>query len=320
MTKHAVLTSVLLLGLALVSQTTQAECRYEQLNGLKGSAIRTKLHELISDHYVLSYDAARADRANVDIVNNKVVDMYSNCSFGTKDYCGSGDDYEACDCYNREHALPKSFWGGSKDEPMYTDLHHIIPTDFEANTTRSAWAYGEPASVTWTNGKSKAGTGGTYGSLSSNIGEVIFEPADDVKGDIARIYFYMLTCYMDKKFNEGGKGYRMFTWASSSCNLTYNAKELLLKWHRNDPVSDREKDRNNRVENKQGNRNPFVDEPDLVEYIWGNKTNVTYQCSSAALDEVSATNQSLYTKKMINGQIVIEIDGVAYNTLGQRIK
>ena len=251
----------------------ETKCRYEELNGLKGLDLRMALQEMIKDHTVLSYSKVRADNAQVDIdENGKVMDMYSDCEFGPYDYCGGETNYPECNCYNREHSLPKSFWGGSKEEPMYTDLHHVIPTDFVANTERSAWVYDEAMNQAWTNGVSTKGYGVNF------TGETVFEPADKYKGDIARIYFYMLTCYMDKNFTVGGKGWKFFNYANNRTDFNSTSLNLMLKWHRNDPVSEKEKDRNDKVENVQGNRNPFVDDPNLAEYIWA-KPNVEYVCS-----------------------------------------
>lgn len=253
------------------------ECRYPSAMGLSGTDLLNALHATISDHTVLSYDAIRADKAKVDLrEDGSVWDMYSSCSFYASNYCGYGEEPERCECYNREHTLPKSFWGGDLTEPMYTDLHHIIPTDAEANTTRSAWIYDEVDTYTWTNDLSK------LGSSKNFSGETAFEPADEYKGDIARVYFYMITCYKDKNFTQGGRGWKYFKSGTAELNTT--ALNLLLKWHRNDPVSQKEIDRNNKVENLQGNRNPFVDDPNLVEYIWGALKGKKYDCSGAIIE------------------------------------
>ncbi len=262
---------------ATTANQAEEKCRYESLNGLKGQALRSALQQLISEHTVLDYYYVRADKAKVDISEGGlVIDMYSDCVFYTSDYCGYGDDFAECDCYNREHSLPKSYWGGSTSEPMYTDLHHIIPTDFVANTQRSAWIYDEVNSEIWTNGVS------TLGYSQNFIGETAFEPADKYKGDIARIYFYMLTCYMDKNFTQGGKGWKIFNYKNGITEFTSPMLNLLLKWHRNDPVSDKERDRNEAVEAQQGNRNPFVDDPNLAEYIWA-QPNKAYECSGSTI-------------------------------------
>ena len=255
--------------------TEDPPCRYESLNGLKGQALREALQAIIAPHEVLTYSQIRADQVKVDVdEDGRVIDMYSDCAFGIYDYCGNRTDYTDCECYNREHSLPKSFWGGSKDEPMYTDLHHVIPTDFVANSQRSAWIYDEVKTPTWTNDVSTLG----YGQNFPN--ETVFEPADKYKGDFARIYFYMLTCYRDKNFTVGGKGFRIFNYSNDQTDFKNTALNLMLKWHRNDPVSQKEIDRNEKIAVLQGNRNPFVDDPNLVEYIWA-KPTTGYECSGS---------------------------------------
>lgn len=263
-------------SLTTTGKPVEQPCRYEGLEGYSSTELLQRLHSAIAEHTTLSYDNIRADRAKVDILDDGTVDdIYAGCSFYPSDYCHGVSDVPDCSCYNREHSLPKSWWGGSESEPMYTDLHHVIPTDYNANTKRSAWVYDEVNSATWTNSfGSKLGTSKTWGS-----NETAFEPVDEYKGDIARTYFYMLTCYLDKNFKQGGKGYRYFTYNNSTAGFTTTALNLLLKWHRQDPVSEREIARNEKVAKKQGNRNPFVDDPNLAEYIWGTMKGKGYECN-----------------------------------------
>lgn len=293
------------------------ECLYDDLNGKKGEELRTALFNHIKDHTVLSYNNIKARDTRVDDRpgTTYVWDMYSNCDISIWDNCGSGE-FDECECYNREHSLPKSWWGhdSSNPEPMYTDLHHVIPTDYFANSQRSAWPLGEVTNQTWTNGSSKLGYG-TFGTSGNNM---TFEPADEYKGDFARIYFYMATCYKDQNFTAGGKGYKVFS--SGTANFTTTALNLYLKWHRNDPVSDKERNRNDGVERKQGNRNPFVDDPELVEHIWGNKKTQAYSCgSSEGWEDIEAAPKA--QKRLENGMLIIELqDGTRYNTTGMRVR
>ena len=293
-------------------------CPHPELDGKKGQEILNILYEQIKDHTVLDYNDVRADRARVDIrEDGSVWDIYSTCSFTTSSYCGNGTSYSACDCYNREHALPKSWWGhnSSNPLPMYTDLHHIFPTDFDANTNRSAWPYGEVSEAIWSN---DAGSKVGYGTFGNNNSNQTFEPADEYKGDLARVYFYMATCYKDQSFTEGGKGYKVFY--NGTADFKPEALELYLDWHRNDPVSPKEINRNDAVAKKQGNRNPFVDDPELVEYIWGNKKNKKYLCGEAI--EVVETGEKQHNAQKIlqNGQILILRGDRTYTLTGQLVK
>ena len=293
-----------------------SDCPYPQLEGKKGNELLSALQEIIQDHKVLSYDDVRADKAGVDIRDNGTVwDIYSSCSFGQKKYCPYGDDFPECDCYNREHVLPKSYWkhDSNNPEPMYTDLHHIYPTDFVANTQRGNNPYGVvTGEVEWSNEL------GSKLGYSGDLSATVFEPADEYKGDIARIYFYMLTCYKGKNFAQG-YGYKTFSWSNNVTTFTYAMNTIMMKWHRNDPVSKKEIDRNNAVAAKQGNRNPFIDAPELAEYIWGNKKDKKYSCSTAiesiALPETHSAQQILH-----EGHFYILRDGKMYTITGAEVR
>lgn len=256
----------------------EPDCPYEHLDGMTSSALRKALCEDILQHTMLSYNQIRGDKAKVDVrADGKIWDIYSGYDFYLSDYCSNIDIVEG-ECYNREHVLPKSWWGGSTSEPMYTDLHHVYSVDAMANDKRSAWIYDEVKSTSWSNN-----LGSKLGTSANWSGETAFEPVDEYKGDVARVYFYMLTCYMDKDFTQGGKGYRYFSYSNGVCDFQSKSLALMLKWHRQDPVSDKEITRNAKVADLQGNSNPFVEQPALVEYIWGTMKGKPYDCDGEVL-------------------------------------
>lgn len=215
----------------------------------------------------------------------KIWDMYSDCLFtptgkGTGKQCGTYSG--VCDCFNREHSLPKSWF--SEKTPAYYDLGHIVPTDGKVNGMRSNYVFGECASgyATWGTGKlgnAKAvTTTNVKGSstITTTFTGTAFEPADKYKGDFARMYMYMVIRYKPGNSNSvnlaaAGEGRTMFNSTDTNYGLTDYSIALLMKWHRQDPVSQKEIDRNNGMETTQGNRNPFIDYPCLAEYLWGNK-------------------------------------------------
>ena len=215
----------------------------------------------------------------------KIWDMYSDCLFtptgkGTGKQCGTYSG--VCDCFNREHSLPKSWF--SEKTPAYYDLGHIVPTDGKVNGMRSNNVFGECASgyATWGTGKlgkAKAVTTmNVKGSstITTTFTGTAFEPADKYKGDFARMYMYMVIRYKPGNKNSvnlaaAGEGRTMFNSTDTNYGLTDYSIALLMKWHRQDPVSQKEIDRNNGMETTQGNRNPFIDYPCLAEYLWGNK-------------------------------------------------
>lgn len=215
----------------------------------------------------------------------KIWDMYSDCLFtptgkGDGKQCGTYSG--VCDCFNREHSLPKSWFNEKK--PAYYDLGHIVPTDGKVNGMRSNNVFGECASgyATWGTGKlgkAKAVTTmNVKGSstITTTFTGTAFEPADKYKGDFARMYMYMVIRYKPGNSNSvdlaaAGEGRTMFNSTDTNYGLTDYSIALLMKWHRQDPVSQKEIDRNNGMETTQGNRNPFIDYPCLAEYLWGNK-------------------------------------------------
>ena len=241
---------------------------YKTANGQKGKALKTALFKIISNHKEIGYKNLWACYSKTDArADGKVWDMYScttNFTFG-KDQAGSYSNEG--DAYNREHSFPKSWF--NKATPMYTDLVHLVPTDGYVNGRRGNYPFGETKGETYksNNDFSKLGSC-TYPGYSG----IVFEPNDEYKGDFARIYFYMATCYEDKIANWkcdmlAGNSYPAYTsWALS----------MLLKWAKEDPVSQKEIDRNNAVYGCQQNRNPYVDYPGLEQYVWGDSTDVAF--------------------------------------------
>ena len=240
---------------------------YQQADGSKGQALKTALYGIIKEHGELGYgelwEAFKSTDARED---GKVWDMYS----GVTDYnfVTSGSNYKKeGDCYNREHSMPKSWF--NDETPMYTDLVHLVPTDGYVNGKRGNNPFGETNSPTYTSegGFSKLGPSSIAGYSGT-----VFEPNDEYKGDFARIYFYMVTCYEDK----------VSTWESDMLDhnsypaFTDWALGMLLRWVEEDPVSQKEIDRNNAVYNIQGNRNPYVDYPGLEQYVWGNMKDMAF--------------------------------------------
>ncbi len=144
---------------------------------------------------------------------------------------------------------------------MVSDLHHVYPTDGKVNGLRSNFPFGEVRNATNTsrNG-SKLGSCATEGYSGT-----VFEPINAYKGDIARVYFYMAVCYMDKNLGQYNtsifSGSTMDTWALN----------MFIRWHKQDSVSQKELIRNHAADSLQHNRNPFIDYPELVEMIFGNQ-------------------------------------------------
>lgn len=250
---------------------------YSNLDGKSDEALKTAIYEIISQHTQLTYSSLWDYFPTTDVypttVDGKTIvwDMYSD-NWNNQTYYYPSHTTGL----NREHSVPKSWWGsGSTTAAIQsymagTDLMHLFPADASANSAKSNYPLGEVAQSTFDNGVAKVG----YAETGQGGGcTYVFEPDDDYKGDFARVYFYMATCYQDYTWKYQ---YMFINTSSSYLSMKPWAYNLLLEWHRDDPVSDKETDRNEAVYSIQGNRNPFVDDPELVEYIWGTRQGETY--------------------------------------------
>lgn len=255
------------LSLSLAQGPNGSGTYYQSANGLCGANLKTKLFSIISKKTKSpSYDDLIDLYKKTDTrPDGKVRDWYSNTTNFTHDVDKAGTYRKEGDCYNREHTVPQS-WGAPK-----ADIVHVVPTDGYVNNRRGSLPFGEvgtPVKYQSNNGYSKMGPCKTAGYSGD-----VFEPNDEVKGDIARIYFYMATCYENTATNWsgvfGGTKYQpMAQW-------TY---EMMVRWSQLDPVDAVEIARNDSIAlpNVQGNRNPFVDYPGLEDYIWGSKKDVPF--------------------------------------------
>lgn len=254
---------------------------YDAAVGKTDAALRTSLKSIITnDQSVTSYSGLYTAYGTTDInpATGKIWDMYSNCNFTfSVDENHSGGNPPECTNYNREHTTPQSWFGGAS--PMYSDLFNVYPTDTKVNGERSNYPYGEVTSATYI-----SGNGSKKGSSSfSGYSGIVFEPIDEFKGDFARTYMYMATCYAGLCENWTSEGTTVYS--SSNLGFTSYAVALFLKWSRQDPVSSKETNRNNAVETIQKNRNPFIDHPELAEYIWGAKKGTPWSLTSG-VDEL----------------------------------
>lgn len=255
------------------------------LDGKNTANLKSAFQAIItSGHSVVSYDNLWNAFDETDLqANGKIWDMYSNCTFTySTDQCGTFTD--ECDCYNREHTVPASWYGDAS--PMYSDLFNVYPTDGKTNQVRSNYPYGEVNIATYISNNGSALGANVFAGYSGTV----FEPIDEFKGDLARTYFYMATRYASVS-NSWGNG----VFGSQNLGLTDYGMNLFLDWSRNDPVSAKEIARNNAVYLKQNNRNPFIDFPELEEYIWGNQTTSLFYVSGIQPVTLAATNYESVT-------------------------
>lgn len=241
---------------------------YDAATGTSGKSLKTALYRIIASHTERTYTDLWTDFKSTDKrVDGKVWDMYSAITNYDFDNDKAGNYGQEGDVYNREHSFPKSWFSDAR--PMYTDLFHLYPTDGYVNGRRGNLPFGETDRPDWTSAQSwsKVGPSSTPGYSGK-----VFEPNDEYKGDFARSYFYMATCYEDK----------IATWSSpmlarnSYPAYTEWAVAMLLRWAEEDPVSEKEIARNNAVYKIQKNRNPYIDYPGLERLVWGDRMSETF--------------------------------------------
>jgi endonuclease I len=317
---EALIISILFFTLAASAQIPAGY--YDGATG-SGYSLKTQLHYIIDGHTAVSYTPGVWNAFTLIEVDNyfendgSPLDVYSENPAGNDPYswsfvtdqCGTYSGESGC--YNREHSFPQSWFNDAS--PMVTDLFHIYLTDGYVNSKRSNYPFGEVTAATWTsqNG-SKLGPCAYPGYTGT-----VFEPIDEFKGDFARSYFYMATRY--ENVISGWPGSDMLD-GSSGKVFTDWALNMLIDWHGADPVSQKEIDRNNIIYNNiQHNRNPFIDHPEFVNYIWGGTPpvpSVNFATVSQTVEENSGSNTvSLSISQSITDDVTanLTITGTAVN-------
>lgn len=243
---------------------------YSRLDGKTGAELKKAAYEIINPHTkVSSYSNLPSYFQTTDTYPQSMQwwDMYSNVKRYAPSFSG----------LNREHSVPKSWWKVGNDveyTPAYVDLFHLYPSDGPANQAKSNYPLGtvdRTQKINFDNNVTLVG----YPILGQGGGaQFVFEPDDEYKGDFARTYFYVVTCYQNLQWNNS---YLWMLQRNEYPTLTPWAINLLLKWHRQDPVSQKELLRNEAVYAYQNNRNPFIDFPELAEYIWGTEVGTPFK-------------------------------------------
>ena len=326
---------------------------YNGTNGLKDAVLKDTLKNRIRKHTVIPYGNGSNSTWEVFYYadqdeNGYCMDMYCD---DWKKFGSPGSVVSGC---NIEHSLANSWWGAAKSDP-YKDCFLLNPSNSTANSARSNYPLGVPQKDIKTAGSLRIGM---IHHDALNVDFWVFEPKDEYKGDFARTYFYVVTCYgrnlngeypdlppTSKKSNYGwridnaqvGSKYAM----QNDNYLEFQPweQEVLIQWHRQDPVSEKEIKRAKAVNNFQHNRNPFIDYPYLAEYIWGEKAGQPVQLQNliSSLDprftpgvsngwieipEGCETVQAapVARKLLRDGQLLILIGDTEYTLTGQRLQ
>ena len=274
-----------------------------------GYTLKTQLSNIIDDHNDQGYNAIDGFMSSYDLDNyyetgsNTILDVYSENPSSSDPYnftpgndeCGNYSSEG--DCYNKEHVIPQSVF--SSNTPMQSDAHQLLPTDGRVNGFRGNFPFGrvndnnlvsQSGISNPTQNGSKLGANLNSG-YSSGYSGTVFEPINEFKGDIARIYFYFITRYENQVGNWSS--FAMFD-GSSDQVLQTTFLSILIEWHLSDPVSQKEIDRNNNIYyNHQNNRNPFVDHPEYVSMIWNPVTDTEAPTAATNLIASNPTMSSI---------------------------
>ena len=271
---------------------------YNPANGLSGAQLKTALSNIITNgHQDKGYNGLWTAYKTTDIDKNyendgSILDIYSERPSSADPYkytpgnnqCGTYSTEG--NCYNREHIVPQSLF--SEASPMKSDVHFIRATDGKVNGMRSNYPFGKVGSASFTslNG-SKLGS-----SSSAGFSGTVFEPIDEFKGDVARMVFYFVTRYQSKlsTFSTGN-----MLGSSAFPGLQTWELNVLLAWHNQDPVSQAEINRNNASYTFQGNRNPFIDNPNYVNQIWGGQAPTTDTQTPSTVTNLTVSGKTTNT-------------------------
>ncbi|MCI9844628.1 endonuclease [Flavobacterium pectinovorum] len=289
---------ILFFTLYTIFCSAQAPANYYSTATGTGYTLKTQLYNIIKDHTDNGYAGLYITYQTSDIDNfyendGSILDMYSenpngndpyNYSAGATQRCGSAGYSNEGDCYNREHIIPQSVF--DEKAPMVSDAHFITPTDGKVNGMRSNY----PHSVVVQASEKSLNESRLGVSTTAGYSGLVFEPIDEFKGDIARMYFYFATRYEN---TVSGYSYPMFNGTSNKV-FTSAFLSQLIAWHNQDPVSAREIARNNAIYARQNNRNPYIDHPEYVAAVWTTEADdTTVPTAPSNLTVVSSTSNSV---------------------------
>ena len=288
--------------------------------------LKTQLHNIIDGHtdhgyggLYITYESS--DRDIYYENNGTVLDMYSEKPSGTDSYeytyeietpddrdSGSGGNAEG-QFYNREHIIPQSVF--SSGFPMRSDAHFVVPSDKFVNAQRGSFPFGVVDTPNWTSTNGSKRGNNLNSGYSAGYTNTVFEPIDEFKGDIARMYFYFATRYEDL---ISSWSYSMFDGSDDKVfNQTF--LNILYQWHIDDPVSTRETNRNNAIYTRQNNRNPYIDHPEFVQTIWNASLSIQKYTKliSASIYPNPTSGNDLYISA--NQDVTVEV----FNILGKQV-
>jgi len=241
---------------------------YQDAWGEDGDDLREALYDIISVHSKLPYSSSSTDTWDVLKVSDADPANASNVRLIYAGVAVNGpQEYNGGNGWNREHVWPRSLGGFTTSAGVGTDVHNLKPADGGLNSLRSNHEYDDLGT-----GGSAVNYNGNATGNRFNASAGIFEPRDDIKGDLARIIMYMDVRYE----GAGGEPDLVLREALNSGGTTFAVLSTLLDWHFQDTVSAFELRRNHVIDSMQGNRNPFIDHPELAHYLYGDSVGVAW--------------------------------------------
>jgi len=258
---------------------------YSAADGQRQAGLKTALYQLVSQHHRYTYSDLWQQYETTDADPQdptRVVDLYSDEEFH---FTGNGN---AVSGMNKEHVMPQSWWGKGGKYDIYTDLFNVLPSESRANSAKSNLPLGiVSGNITFQNTRCRVGA-----ALESGGAGKVFEPCDEYKGDFARIYFYDAVCYQQVPWADQ-YGWAVQAGGSAYPTLNQWILDILLEWNRQDPPSEWEVLRNERVYRVQENRNPFIDFPQLAEYIWGDSISYDWDLARAVPNQITTDTTAI---------------------------
>lgn len=240
------------------------------------TTLKSVLTQIVTTNYTkLSYKDAGTAMQTTDSYDGDYVECIYTGERMAKDGLGS-----SAGSWNREHMWAKSHGFNDEKYDAYSDLHHLRVSEASINTARSNSYFDELKTYTKSD---------EYGNKWTND---VFEPRDEVKGDIARMLLYMTVRYNDSTLNLELTNDKELASKSETGTKGYiGILNTILKWNYEDPVDSKEISRNEEIYKVQGNRNPFIDHPELAYYLY------TTECESQSITESNIPSLIEYNLK-----------------------
>ena len=258
--KNLTLFVLLLFGQQVFSQIPSGY--YTNANGLNGTPLKTALYDIIKEHKEFPYSSSNTDvwdilkETDKDTNNpNNIILLYTGWSVD------AAQEYNSGNGWNREHVWSKSHGSFGTSMGAGTDVHHLRPSDISVNSAKNSRWFDNCSTPYLDNGN--------YTGCFTSSTNWVWQPRDEVKGDVARMIFYMATRYEGDSNEPDLEIVDYLPTDNYTSDPVYSKLSTLLQWHMEDAVDDWERNRNDIIYyDFQNNRNPFIDHPEYANLIW----------------------------------------------------